>query len=53
MVVRPRSSNKRSPTADKWRLLSWSLMAAAVFWTLVYRLGSEGAKLPEFAYVNF
>lgn len=34
-------------------LLKWSLMAVAVFWTLVYRLSEEAAKIPEFVYVNF
>ena len=36
-----------------WLLLQWALMAAAIFWTLVFRLAAEAAKFPEFVYVNF
>ncbi len=36
-----------------WRMLRWSLMAAALFWVIVYRLGASGSALPGFVYVNF
>ena len=35
------------------RLLWFSVMTAFIFWTLLYRLGSEVADLPNFVYVNF
>ncbi len=35
------------------KLFWWSVMVAAIFWTLVYQLASAGAKLPDFVYVNF
>jgi hypothetical protein len=31
----------------------WSLMLAAIFWTLVYKLSETGVKVPDFVYVNF
>lgn len=46
----------RIPTAfdtTLWKTLRWSLMVAAIFWMIVYRLGSETSNLPEFVYVNF
>jgi len=36
-----------------WKVLRWSLMVAAIFWMLVYRLGSDTNNLPDFVYVNF
>lgn len=35
------------------KLAWWAFMAAAVFWTLVFRFASESEALPEFVYVNF
>jgi hypothetical protein len=35
------------------RLFLFSVMTAFIFWTLLYRLGSEVADLPNFVYVNF
>lgn len=35
------------------KLIKWSLMTAAIGWTLVYRLSEEAAKVPEFVYANF
>ncbi len=35
------------------KVLLWSLMSAVVFWVLVYRRDTEGARVPEFVYVNF
>jgi hypothetical protein len=43
----------RSADPAMWKMLRWSMMAAAIFWVLVYRLGSEAGNLPEFVYVNF
>ncbi len=34
-------------------LFKWSLMVAAIFWVLVYKLSQTQAQLPEFVYVNF
>ena len=36
-----------------WRLFKWSLMLAAIFWMIVFRLAEQGGKIPEFIYVNF
>jgi hypothetical protein len=35
-----------------WIVLRWAAMVAAIFWTLVYRIGANSG-LPEFVYVNF
>jgi hypothetical protein len=39
--------------AQLWMLSKWALMAAAVFWIVVFRLSQQTVKLPEFVYVNF
>ncbi len=39
--------------STRLKLLRWSLMAAAVFWTLLFRMGMQAAEVPEFVYVNF
>lgn len=31
----------------------WSLMLAAISWTIVYKLSETGIKVPDFVYVNF
>lgn len=37
-----------------WRFgLKWTLMLAAIFWTVVYKLSESGVKVPDFVYVNF
>ncbi|MBN8730178.1 MAG: hypothetical protein J0L64_06515 [Acidobacteria bacterium] len=35
------------------KLLRWSLMSAALFWMLVYRLSSAASAFPDFVYVHF
>ena len=36
-----------------WGFTKWSLMSAALFWLLVYKLSQQMVHLPEFVYVNF
>ena len=36
-----------------WTGIKVSLMLAALFWVLVYRLSESVAKVPDFVYVNF
>lgn len=33
--------------------LKWAAMAAALFWTVLYRMAERTSELPEFVYVNF
>jgi hypothetical protein len=40
-------------SADRWKLLKWSLMLVAILWTLIFQLGEDSQSLPEFIYVNF
>ena len=35
------------------KFIKWNLMAAALFWLLVYQLSDTAEKLPDFVYVNF
>lgn len=35
------------------KLFRWSLMSAALFWMVVYRLSSAASGLPDFVYVGF
>ena len=53
MVVESQPAGAGVTPRVKGRLLWWSVMAAATFWTLVYRYGFDDANLPEFVYVNF
>ncbi len=53
MVVKPTSGSSDLTARQKSTLLRWSMMVAAVVWTLVYRLGLESSALTEFRYVNF
>jgi len=34
-------------------LLKWSFMCCALFWVLVYQLGTTGLDVSGFVYVNF
>jgi len=36
-----------------WVFFKWSVMAAAIFWALVYAESRESENLPNFVYVNF
>jgi len=36
-----------------WPIFKWALMAACIFWTLVYRLSQQGSELTGFVYANF
>lgn len=48
------TSSKLSPPADLyWTMFKWSVMAAGIFWTFVYRLSQQGAELSGFVYANF
>jgi hypothetical protein len=50
------SSAKSSTTTSSnayWTALKWSVMAAAIFWTLVYRLSEQRVELSGFVYANF
>ncbi len=49
-VGRPAAERGASPTR---RVLVWSLMACAIFWTLVYRKAQPTSSVPEFIYGNF
>jgi hypothetical protein len=35
------------------RVLIWSIMACAIFWTLVYKRAQPTSNVPEFIYGNF
>lgn len=35
------------------KLVWWAAMVAAIFWTLLYRLGAEASFAADFVYVNF
>lgn len=35
------------------RLVVWSLMVAAIAWTLVYQRAQQASAVPEFVYANF
>ncbi len=52
MVTRPRSTDPGGWRRHA-RLAWWAVMAASVFWTLLYMAGREDPALPEFVYVNF
>jgi hypothetical protein len=41
------------PPSPALRFLLWSIMAAAVFWTLVYQAAQHDTSVPDFVYVNF
>ena len=48
------AGNKRQAVAPATRRLIWfSAMTACLFWTLLYRLGSATADIPDFVYANF
>jgi hypothetical protein len=49
MGVRPTTK----PLSPARRFLLWSIMAAAVFWTLVFQASQRDTTVPEFVYVNF
>lgn len=49
---KPQTSNSPGPSAAR-RVLVWSLMACAIFWTLVYRKAQPTSSVPEFIYGNF
>ena len=36
-----------------WTIFKWSVMAACIFWTFVYRLSQQSAELSGFVYANF
>ena len=40
-------------STEHWKLIKWSLMICAIFWTLIFQLGEDLQVLPEFVYVNF
>jgi hypothetical protein len=42
-----------TPAPLTLKTLRWAFMTAILFWTVVYRLGSDGSGLPQFVYVNF
>jgi hypothetical protein len=43
-----------APTyASYWLFCKWSMMAAAIFWMMIYMLSEKADKLPNFVYVNF
>ena len=44
---------KSMAESNYWVLFKWCLMAASIFWMVVFRLSEQGVKLPEFVYVNF
>lgn len=37
----------------RWRLFVWSLMVAAIAWTVVYQRAQKSTAVPEFVYANF
>ena len=53
VALKPERDRAEKRVSTQLQLLRWSLMAAAVFWTLLFRVGMEVADIPEFVYVNF
>ena len=47
------SATKPAPVSPYWTTLKWSVMAAAIFWTFVYRLSEQRVELSGFVYANF
>lgn len=43
----------RSHPRPRLRLFIWSVMTAAIFWTLIYQAGKKDGGVPDFVYVNF
>lgn len=39
-------------TSLYWTIFKWSLMAACIFWTFVYRLSDRGNEISGFVYAN-
>lgn len=54
MVVRSAGPSGRGRTwSVRARVVVWAIMAAAVFWTLVYQRAQNASDIPEFVYANF
>ena len=39
--------------AFQLKVIRWAVMSSVLFWAIVYRVGTQGAGLPQFVYVNF